>query len=122
KRLCEPLINCYRFVDNYLSDRVHLGRQVLSLDDQRYTFHPEVWNQWKLLACDGKQSEVKKAQAAPQSQDGGSLDQSLVRRAEEEGAVYVPCTNVDQAWFSGVHSNVGGGYPKRGMDYVTLQW
>ncbi len=29
---------------------------------------------------------------------------------------------VEQVWFSGVHSNVGGGYPKQGMSYVTLDW
>lgn len=30
--------------------------------------------------------------------------------------------NVEQVWFAGVHSNVGGGYPKQGMSLVTLDW
>jgi uncharacterized protein (DUF2235 family) len=30
--------------------------------------------------------------------------------------------NVEQVWFSGVHCNVGGGYPKQGMSLVTLDW
>jgi hypothetical protein len=29
---------------------------------------------------------------------------------------------LDQVWFAGVHSNVGGGYPKHGMSLVTLDW
>lgn len=29
---------------------------------------------------------------------------------------------VEQVWFAGVHSNVGGGYPKQGMAYVSLDW
>ncbi len=29
---------------------------------------------------------------------------------------------IQQVWFSGVHSNVGGGYPKQGMSLVTLDW
>lgn len=29
---------------------------------------------------------------------------------------------IEQVWFSGVHSNVGGGYPKDQMAMVTLQW
>lgn len=29
---------------------------------------------------------------------------------------------IEQAWFAGVHSNVGGGYPKQGMSYVPLEW
>ncbi len=31
-------------------------------------------------------------------------------------------SNVEQVWFAGVHSNVGGGYPKQGMSLVTLDW
>ena len=29
---------------------------------------------------------------------------------------------VQQVWFSGVHANVGGGYPKQGLSLVTLLW
>jgi uncharacterized protein (DUF2235 family) len=29
---------------------------------------------------------------------------------------------VQQVWFAGVHSNVGGGYPKQGVSLVTLDW
>ncbi len=33
-----------------------------------------------------------------------------------------PHANVEQVWFPGVHSNVGGGYPKKGMENVGLHW
>ena len=29
---------------------------------------------------------------------------------------------VKQVWFSGVHSNVGGGYPKQGLAHISLCW
>jgi uncharacterized protein (DUF2235 family) len=29
---------------------------------------------------------------------------------------------IDQVWFPGSHSNVGGGYPKQGMSWVSLEW
>lgn len=29
---------------------------------------------------------------------------------------------VKQVWFAGVHSNVGGGYPKQGLANITLHW
>jgi uncharacterized protein (DUF2235 family) len=29
---------------------------------------------------------------------------------------------IQQAWFAGVHSNVGGGYPRQGMSALTLDW
>ncbi len=33
-----------------------------------------------------------------------------------------PGQSIEQVWFSGVHSNVGGGYPKQGMSLVALDW
>jgi hypothetical protein len=53
----------------------------ISIDDERLTFYPELWNEQ-----DGKDERVL------------------------------------QIWFPGVHSNVGGGYPKHGMSLVTLDW
>jgi Uncharacterized alpha/beta hydrolase domain (DUF2235) len=29
---------------------------------------------------------------------------------------------IEQVWFPGVHSNVGGGYPQQGLSLVTLDW
>jgi len=29
---------------------------------------------------------------------------------------------IEQVWFSGTHSNVGGGYPRQGMSLVALDW
>ena len=41
-------------------------------------------------------------------------------RAAFEPRLWEDTPNVEQVWFSGVHSNVGGGYPKQGMSLVTL--
>ena len=30
--------------------------------------------------------------------------------------------SVEQVWFSGVHSDVGGGYPEKGLSDITLDW
>jgi uncharacterized protein (DUF2235 family) len=29
---------------------------------------------------------------------------------------------IEQVWFPGVHSNIGGGYPKQGMAWNTMEW
>ena len=55
--------------------------QALALDDERRTFHPNVWE-------------------------------------EREGEPRV----IEQVWFAGVHSNVGGGYPKDSLSLVPLLW
>jgi len=66
-----------------LTPSCHIQRacHALSIDDERRTFRPELWNE----------------------EDVGN-------------------TKVDQVWFAGVHSNVGGGYPKHGLSLVTLDW
>lgn len=69
------------FADNTLGPEVKRACHALSIDDERRTFHPELWN-------------------------------------EQNGAD----TRINQVWFAGVHSNVGGGYPKQGMSLVALDW
>jgi uncharacterized protein (DUF2235 family) len=66
-----------------LTPSCHIKRacHALSIDDQRRTFRPELWN-----------------------------EHNIVR------------TKVDQVWFAGVHSNIGGGYPKHGLSLVALDW
>ena len=44
------------------------------------------------------------------------------RLAFEPVLWYGPDPRIDQVWFAGVHSNVGGGYPKQGMSLVALDW
>ncbi len=77
----------YGFHDRELSRWVHTARQALSIDDDRRTFHPNVW--------------------------------STHRPPSERSRL---CQDVDQVWFAGAHSNVGGSYPKDGLAFVTLDW
>jgi uncharacterized protein (DUF2235 family) len=43
-------------------------------------------------------------------------------RAAFEPVLWKADPRIEQVWFAGVHSNVGGGYPKQGMSLVTLDW
>lgn len=70
-----------RFSELTPSSRIKRACHALSIDDDRRTFHPELWN--------------------------------------EKG---IPAEQVEQVWFAGVHSNVGGGYVKHGMSLVALDW
>ena len=42
--------------------------------------------------------------------------------ASDSVAGELAASRISQVWFAGVHSNVGGGYPKQGMSLVTLDW
>lgn len=79
--------------DRYLSSRVQRACHVLSLDDERTTFHPVLW--------------TEKARP-PGEPDGPLADVSNGR--------------ISQVWFAGVHSNVGGGYPDDSLAHIPLLW
>jgi uncharacterized protein (DUF2235 family) len=68
------------FYDYELNNSIENAYQALSIDDERTTFHPLVWNEKNFTG------------------------------------------HVEQVWFAGVHSNVGGGYPRTGLSDVALQW
>lgn len=57
-----------------------------------------------------------------------NIDQAAHALAiDEERASFSPLlweadNRVEQVWFPGVHSNVGGGYPKQGISHVALHW
>ncbi len=74
----------FMFPDYLLSSRVDKGCHAISIDDERRTFHPMMW--------------------------------------DERGSDESNTGHVEQVWFTGVHSNVGGGYPKQGISLVTLDW
>ena len=48
------------------------------------------------------------------------------RRAEFPATLWTsapaPGQNVEQIWFTGVHCDVGGGYPETGLSDITLSW
>ena len=48
------------------------------------------------------------------------------RRAPFEPTLWMykpkPWQTIEQKWFCGVHSDVGGGYPEHGLSDITLEW
>ena len=84
------------------------ARQALALDDERRTFHPLVWE-------------------APNTNPPGAagpedLNENDASRAAEDDSARDGEQTVRQVWFAGVHSNVGGGYPKDSLSLVSLLW
>lgn len=78
----QRLLPLARLPNRNLSSIVICAYHALSLDDDRRSFHPILWN------------------------EGGTYDSKRIQ----------------QVWFPGVHSNIGGGYPKDKLSYVSLNW
>ena len=74
--------------------RIERACHAISLDDQRTTFHPVLWNESNLPKVPNPRPETY-----PTSTE-----------------------KVTQVLFAGVHSNVGGGYPDDSLAYIPLFW
>lgn len=74
-----------RFHDRTLSSRVPVGLHALSIDENRKSFLPVLWD--------------------PVSKEGAGAGQVI-----------------EQQWFPGVHSDIGGGYEERKLSDLTLNW
>ena len=76
-----------------LPEIVDRACHALSLDDERRTFHPILWNE--------RNESVKAGQG---------------------GKRYIQDERISQVWFAGSHANVGGGYPDDLLAHVSLCW
>lgn len=75
-------------------ERVSRACQALALDEERTTFHPELWDE----------------KVVPPA----LFDPNTERAVADE--------QISQVWFAGVHSNVGGGYPDDSLAYIPFVW
>ena len=85
----------WKFHDRKLGRHVRHAYQALALDDERKTYYPLIWQH---------------PNDCPQKAEAGGAEK------EPKGQI------VEQVWFTGVHSNVGGGYSKDAMSLVPLDW
>jgi uncharacterized protein (DUF2235 family) len=83
------------FADRDPSKRLQTIRHALSLDDERPTFRPVLWN------------EVLKDKNDPKDESKWEI---------------LDGKTIQQVWFAGVHANVGGGYPDDGLAITALDW
>lgn len=86
--------------DLNLSGRVERALHALSLDDERNTFHPRLWNEMP----------------------DGSGDPNVGVPGGNLATGHLKDERISQVWFAGVHSDVGGGYPDDGVAHVSLLW
>lgn len=95
-RVIDRFIWPFRMPDLNLNPRVKRAMHALSIDDERRTFHPRLWNE--------EETQDQPDKPAPQP------------------AAHIDHERISQVWFAGVHSNVGGGYPDDSLSYISLEW
>lgn len=98
----------FRFPDRILNRQVVRASHAISIDDERHSFHPVLW--------DESGEDVSPSVDEIEEPTLETVD------SDDVGVPTYAGSRINQVWFSGVHSNVGGGYPKDGMAMVTLDW
>ena len=78
--------------NNHLAKSIERACQALALDEERTTFHPQLWDE-----------------------PPGINPAKGVQR-------FIADERLSQVWFAGVHSNVGGGYPDDSLAYIPFVW
>jgi uncharacterized protein (DUF2235 family) len=81
----------------------------------------DVWNSviWQYKFNSSKIAEVVERGCHALALDDGRAEFEPVIWDENDSTTR---RRVEQVWFSGAHSNVGGGYPQHGLSLVSLDW
>ena len=95
-----PIVEITRAIDNWVFP--------LSMPD--YKLHERVLRARHALAIDDERDAFQPL----------LWDEVHEERLEREGRV--PPGRIEQVWFTGMHSDVGGGYPDESLSYVSLLW
>src|ERR1700730_13833914 len=91
-RVVNRLICPLELPSTEFNSKIKKARHALAIDDERATFHPVLW--------DEDLTNINPAGA--------------VRDTTQEKLL--------QVWFTGMHANVGGGYPDDSLANVSLSW
>ena len=71
---------------------------------------------WRFSNCELHQYVQQERHALALDDERRTFHPVLWRETKNDAA------RLRQVWFAGAHSNVGGGYPKDGLAYVSLDW
>jgi hypothetical protein len=96
----------------------------LSLEDERDAFTPVVWDERylraKVTVNDVEQDRLFPVDCDPRLNEKDKAREPLPQARKDLAPI--DQQRISQVWFTGVHADVGGGYPQNGLSFVTLDW
>ena len=129
-----PIAEITRAIDNWiyllslpdyaLHECVKRARHALAIDDERDAFHPLLWDEIEEeRRANQALAESKAARAKAARSKSVSERKKYIREAEVcDQRARDFATRMQQVWFTGMHADVGGGYPDESLSYVSLLW
>ena len=129
-----PIAEITRAIDNWiyplsmpdykLDEKVECARHALAIDDERDAFQPLLWDE---VSEQERADEARAAQAEAVRKARQTRSRTQKKRYLREA---LQCgirkrlfrNRLQQVWFTGMHADVGGGYPDESLSYVSLLW
>jgi uncharacterized protein (DUF2235 family) len=110
--------------DRFMSAKVHKACHALALEDERDAFRPVIWDQRYVRGRASVSGQTKTEWLFDINYDPRSDAAKAVEPAPHlrTDAAPIDRQRISQVWFTGVHSDIGGGYPQDGLSYVTFDW
>ena len=110
--------------DHFMSAKVHRACHALALEEERDAFSPVIWDE-RYVRGTARVEGREKTQWLfgidydPRCDAAKAADPPPHARTD---LLPIDRERISQVWFTGVHSDIGGGYPQNGLSFVTLDW
>ncbi len=110
--------------DRFMSAKVLKACHALSLEDERQAFSPVIWDQRYVRGTAEVAGRTKTDWLFDVNYDPRSQAAQAAEPAPHLRTNLPPIDRqrISQVWFTGVHSDIGGGYPQDGLSFVTFDW
>ncbi|MBI5323533.1 DUF2235 domain-containing protein [Bradyrhizobium sp.] len=110
--------------DRFLNAKVHRACHALALEDERDAFRPVIWDERYVrgraeVAGREKKDWLFGVEHDPRSDAAKAADPAPHLRMDLPP---IDRERISQVWFTGVHADIGGGYPQDGLSHVALDW
>ncbi|MCA6124198.1 DUF2235 domain-containing protein [Bradyrhizobium sp. WSM 1704] len=110
--------------DHFMSAKIHRACHALALEDERDAFHPVIWDERYVRGTDVVPGHRRTSWLFDVNHDPRD---EATRRDDplphlRTDLPLADRERISQVWFTGVHTDIGGGYPQNGLSYVTLDW
>ncbi len=116
--------------DQFMNAKIHKACHAMALEDERDAFTPNIWDQRYVRGVDinyngmngdnpTKSDWLFDINYRTPSVSGRPLETPPNARIDLPA---IDRERISQVWFTGVHADIGGGYPQDGLSFVTLDW
>jgi hypothetical protein len=109
--------------NRFMSAKILRACHAISLEDERDAFTPVIWDERYVRArpAGSTKYQLFDVNYDPRTSKEAREKEPLPHLRDEK-LPEIDRQRISQVWFTGVHADIGGGYPQNGLSFVTLDW